>query len=128
MLSLFVNIISYVNFLYSNCKHCCEFYIITKTKPTDVQDAVNATAAVVADYYSPFDTTKELEVKFEKCDFTNNVYNWRGGRAAVVVGNSIQNSLIFTQCRFADNDMTFNNTNVSICKFVCSCLSLYSIN
>lgn len=74
---------------------------------------MNATAAVLADFYDPSDNSQNLEVTFHRCDFVNNRYNWRGGQASLVVGNSLQNRLIFQECRFSGNDMTFNNSNVS---------------
>lgn len=74
---------------------------------------MNATAAVLADFYSGINVTDELTVSFQKCDFTNNVNNANGGgQSALVIGNSRQNRLIFNECRFAGNDMTFNLTNV----------------
>jgi hypothetical protein len=84
------------------------------TIPLLVQDAKNATGAVLADYYNPSDMTSELTLKFYRCDFIDNTYSWEDGQAALVVGNSMQNTLIFNECKFTNNNMIFNNTNVSM--------------
>lgn len=88
------------------------------TKPGNVEfidcifkDAKNATGAVLADYYNPTDLTSQLSVKFYRCDFLNNTYSAADGQAALVIGNSMQNSLIFDECKFSGNNMIFNNTN-----------------
>jgi hypothetical protein len=86
---------------------------------------VNATAAIYADYFSSSDSTSQLEVTFHRCDFINNKFNWNGGQPSLIIGNSMQNSLIFQECRFTNNDMIFNNTNVS---FICPPITIWSVS
>jgi hypothetical protein len=57
--------------------------------------------------------TNSLDITFHRCDFIGNKYQWNGGQAALIISNSMQNRLTFDECRFENNDMTFNNTNVS---------------
>ena len=63
----------------------------------------------------------ELVVTFEDCLFTNNRFLGYGSNTALVYANSAQNRLALERTVFTNNNMIFNNTQVSP-----SCVRLFS--
>jgi hypothetical protein len=65
------------------------------------------------EYFDNDAPSTELRVTFQKCLFEQNYFTGEPGQAALVVGNSQQNRLVFEQCLFNSNDMIVNNRDVS---------------
>ena len=65
------------------------------------------------DYYDSLNPSKELVVKFQDCVFRDNQYFGNEAYPALIFGNSDQNRLILEKTIFENNDMMWNNTNVS---------------
>lgn len=82
-------------------------------KDCEFRDNTKALTPVLADYYSADNRQTELSVTFLECAFDNNRYFGGPAQPALVVGNGLQNRLIFEVTTFTNNDMIFNNTQVS---------------
>ena len=67
---------------------------------------------VKADYFDS-ETDQALAIHFHGCDFVDNKFYRFPSLPALIVGNSMQNQLIISDCNFQRNDFMTNNTIVS---------------
>lgn len=86
----------------------------------EFRDNTDAVSIVFADYSSSDES--ELTLTFEYTTFSGNLYSGPPAQPAVIVGNGISNRLVIENCKFMDNDMMTNNTQVRP-----SCVSIEAV-